>query len=440
MVDKVVAEELFREVMKRHFTPSRSISSTEYLRGREPQLRQIDRAFNSEGKHIFVHGDRGVGKTSLGRTAAFVHGSPEGSPPTIECEKGAGPYQLLRDIATACVPPRHLVDAPVQKKSLKAGLSFLGGGVAEEIKRGVIPQITSVNEGLAIVGYLANLNQRAPVIVIDEFDVIEDEKTRHTFASFLKHVSDQEIGVRFIVCGIGDSLDEMIGSHLSTGRYLKPVPLERISHDARWQIIASAADELNISVDANSMIRMGQISDGFPYYVHLMGEKLFWAMHDDPSGGSISTPAHFDIALREASVEAEPSLKVAYEKATQKYNNDYQQVLWAVADDSNLRRQMKDIYGSYTRIMSQYYCEREPLDLTKFYQRMNALRTERHGSILRTPNAGWYEFRENRLRGYVRLMAEREGIQLESEHHLGEKRFNPLLEYQRFNAANSVRG
>jgi Cdc6-like AAA superfamily ATPase len=440
MVDKVVVEEVFRDVMKRHFTPSRSISSTEYLRGREAQLRQIDRAFNSEGKHIFVHGDRGVGKTSLGRTAAFVHGSADGDLPTIVCEKSTGPYQLLRDIALSCVPPRHLVEAPVHKKSFKGGVPFLGGDVVEEIKRGQIPQITSMNEGLAIVGYLATLNQRTPVIVIDEFDVIQDETTRHTFASFLKHISDQEIGVRFIVCGIGDSLDEMIGSHLSTGRYLKPIPLERISHDARWQIIASAANELNIGVDDNSMIRIGQISDGFPYYVHLMGEKLFWAMHDDPNGASVSTPAHFETALREASVEAEPSLKVAYEKATQKYANDYQQVLWAVADDSNLRRQMKDIYSSYSRIMSQYYCEREALDLTKFYNRMNALRGERHGSILRTPNAGWYEFRENRLRGYVRLIAEREGIQLEPEHHLGEKRTNRLLEYQRFNAANSVRG
>src|SRR4051812_42596526 len=123
----MVEEEAFREVMKRHFTPSRSISSTQYLRGREAQLLQIDRAFNSEGKHIFVHGDRGIGKTSLGRTAAFVHGSAEGEPPMIECEKSTGPYQLLRDIALSCLPRSHLVDAVVQKKTLKAGLPFLGG-------------------------------------------------------------------------------------------------------------------------------------------------------------------------------------------------------------------------------------------------------------------------------------------------------------------------
>jgi hypothetical protein len=87
----------------------------------------------------------------------------------------------------------------------------------------------------------------------------------------------------------------------------------------------------------------------------------------------------FETALREASIEAEPSLKAGYEKATQKYNNDYQQVLWAVADDSSLRRQVKEIYDSYKRIMGRHYSGKEVMDLTKFYNRMNALRTDRHG-------------------------------------------------------------
>ena len=74
-----------------------------------------------------------------------------------------------------------------------------------------------------------------------------------------------------------------------------------------------------------------------------------------------------------------PSLKAGYEKATQKYNNDYQEVLWAVADDSSLRRQVKEIYDSYKRIMGRHYRGKEVMDLTKFYNRMNALRTDRHG-------------------------------------------------------------
>jgi uncharacterized protein len=268
------------------------------------------------------------------------------------------------------------------------------------VKRGQIPEFKSVNDALSVIGYLASINSKRPVIVIDEFDVIVDDVTRHTFASFIKHVSDQEVGIRFIICGIGDSLDEMIGAHQSTGRYLMPIPLERLPHDARWEIISSAGAELGVIVDENSLIRTGQISDGFPYYVHLIGEKLFWALHDDEDQVEESTPEHFEVALREASTEAEPSLKVAYERATQKYTNDYQQVLWAVADDSSMRRQVKDIYDSYKRLMDRHYKEKPIVDLQKFYNRMNALKTERHGAIIRTTGAGWFEFRENRLRGY----------------------------------------
>ena len=420
----MVSEKDFRDVLRRHFTPARPISSSEYLRGREAKLRQIDRAFNSEGKHIFIFGDRGVGKTSLARTAALIHSSADGSPPTIECEKDIIAFQLLRDIAMRCLPPQDLIIAKTTRRSLKAGIPYLSGEVAQEINKGVIPEINSVNDALAIVSYVAQLNQKRPIIIVDEFDAIQDEETRRTFAAFMKHISDQEVPLRFIVCGIGDLLDEMIGSHLSTGRYLMPIELDRLPYDARFEIIQSAAAELKTKVDRETIVRIAHISDGFPYYVHLLGEKLFWAMWDDDKTIEASTPQHFETALREASMEAEPSLKRTYERATQKYHDDYQQVLWAMADASKLRRQMKDVYESYKRIMSyRKYRESVPLDLQKFYQRMNALRNIRHGSILRTTGAGWYEFRENRLRGYVRLVAEREGVQLESEHYLAGKKF-----------------
>jgi hypothetical protein len=424
-----ISEEKFREILRRHLTPGRAISSQEYLRGRETKLRQIDRAFNSDGKHIFIHGDRGVGKTSLGRTAAFIHASADGDPAMIECEKANGAYQLLRDIALRCVPPCDVLGAKTSKRTFKAGIPLLGGDIEEEVKRGHVPEMRSINEALAIIAYVASLNRKQPVVVIDEFDIIEDVDTRHTLASFLKHVSDQELGIRFIICGIGDSLDEMIGAHQSSGRYLMPIPLERLPHDARWEIISTAAEELKVYVDENSIIRIGQVSDGFPYYVHLIGEKLFWSIYDDPQIVRNSEPKHFEKALLDASEEAEPSLKRAYELATQKYTNEYDKVLWAVADNSSLRRQIKDIYDSYKQLMGRHFKDKEVMEQSKFYNRMSSLRTERHGEILRTTSAGWYEFRENRLRGYVRLAAERENVELEPEHYLASRARSSLQLY-----------
>lgn len=58
---------------------------------------------------------------------------------------------------------------------------------------------------------------------------------------------------------------------------------------------------------------------------------------------------------------------------------------------------------------------RQPMTKGQFYNRMNSLKTERHGNILTAKGAGWYEFTENIVRGYVSLKAESEGVQLGRE-------------------------
>ena len=413
-----LSEVEFKKALRLHLTPARPISSIEYLRGRQAKLTTIERAFNSAGKHVFIHGDRGVGKTSLARTAAIQHNSSGRSVTDVLCEPGTQPYALLRDIIVRVMPPAGLQDG--MTATIKAGFPFLSAEVVKKFRAGGVPEVHSMNDALTFAALVGSTYRDEPAVIVDEIDVIGSHDTRKAFASFVKHISDQEIPLRLIMCGIGDSLDEMIGSHQSAGRYFMPIQLERLPHDARWEIIDYAAQAIGVRVDKETLIRIGQISDGYPYFVHLLGEKLFWAMYDDTDNVSISTPLHFETALREASAEAAPSLKRGYEKATQKYTTgEYDHALWAVADSSALRRQVKDIYASYERIVG--LLKLKPLELKTFYSRMNSLKTERHGGIIRTTGAGWFEFRENQVRGYVRLIAEQAGVQLEPEHHFGKK-------------------
>ena len=413
------SEEAFREILKQYFTPARAISSPEFLRGRQVLLNKIDRAFNSEGKHVMIFGDRGVGKTSLARTAAFLQHTGQGDPPTVLCEPTTTALGLLRDIAVKSLPAKHILESRTVREHKRLGVSALGYEAQSEIKSGQIPILSSVNEAISVLQYISELNEKTPVILIDELDLIEDDKTRKTFAGFLHNVSDQEIQVKFIVCGIGESLESLLAHHPSVGRHLAPIQLEGLPHDARWEIIQIPAEKLKIEIDRETLVRIGQISDCFPYYVHLIGEALFWAMFDDEKYYFISDSTHFDRGLRTAMEEAEPTLKAAYEKATEKYKDDYKEVLWAFVDDPHLRRQLTDIYDtSYKRIMEDR-SGRELLSKSSFTNRLNSLKTERHGNFLRGTGAGWYEFRENRMRGYVRLVAQREGISLEPEHFLG---------------------
>ena len=235
--------------------------------------------------------------------------------------------------------------------------------------------------------------KKTPVILIDELDLIEDDKTRKTFAGFLHNVSDQEIQVKFIVCEIG-----IAKIAFSAPSFCWPPscshPTRAPAHDARWEIIQIPAEKLKIEIDRETLVRIGQISDGFPYYVHLIGEALFWAMFDDEKYYFISNSTHFDRGLRTAMEEAEPTLKAdGLEKATEKYKDDYKEVLWAFVDDPHLRRQLTDIYDtSYKRIMEDR-SGRELLNKSSFTNRLNSLKTERHGNFLRGTGAGWYELR-----------------------------------------------
>jgi len=80
---------------------------------------------------------------------------------------------------------------------------------------------------------------------------------------------------------------------------MTPIELERLSHDARWEIIEAARD-LDVSVDREYLIRIGQISDGFPYYVHLISEKMFWEVFDDAEILSECRSVHFHRGVAEA--------------------------------------------------------------------------------------------------------------------------------------------
>ena len=253
-------------------------------------------------------------------------------------------------------------------------------------------------------------------MIVDEFDQLTNAVERKHFADLIKQVSDRDVGIRFIMTGIGRSLDDLIGSHLSTGRYLSSVELERLSHDARWEILRHAADALGIRISDEYVIRVGQISDGYPYYVHLAGEMIFWSAFRDVRDLEQIEYQHFGEGLRDASQEAEATLRSAYDKATQKYTGDYEEALWALADKPHLRRQIRAVYEeSYLRIAEDHNPQKQPLDIRKFYDRMNNLKTERHGHIIETTSAGWYQFRENVVRGYVRLRAEHAGVQLDRD-------------------------
>jgi uncharacterized protein len=220
------------------------------------------------------------------------------------------------------------------------------------------------------------------------------------------------------MCGIGKTLDEIIGSHLSASRPITGFELPLISFDARWKIITNAADKLGMVVPKEFLVRISQISDGFPYYVHLIAENLFWQIFDHSEKDNEATSKDFHNAIGRAIERAEAPLREAYNFAIQKTTNssDYEEALWATAHLTHFERQLKDIYErSYLPVM-EYRKPRKPIQIDKFRTRLYSLCSATHGNILVRKRNSWYAFNENVTRGYVRLVAERNGVPLGSDH------------------------
>lgn len=393
------------------FSPARAIRSVEFLKGREKNLKEISRAFTSPGRHAFIYGDRGVGKTSLALTSAQLHQSADAEPICISCDSEADLFSVIKDIAAQALAAKSF---RFERVTTTAGFDFkfISGSKQTEISQGKVPHLDTINECVDVIRMLPHFHSSKPVIVIDEFDRIKNKKKRRQFAEFLKKVSDAYCDTKFIICGIATSLDKLIDEHLSVARNLASIKLKRLSHDGRWHIINDAADKVGILFPRDMTIRIGQISDGFPHYVHLVGEKILWSVFDDTQLISNVSKRHFEAGVSEAVKEAEALPRIAYERATEKYKDDYKEVLWALADGPHLRRQTSEIFQkSYLPIMGRRD-DRKILDRSKFSNRLNRLKTEAHGKIIVSSGAGWFEYSDNIVRGYVRLKAQQENIEI----------------------------
>jgi len=401
-------EEKFALGLAAMFTPAQPISTQTHLYGRDRNLADIKNALRSPGKHVFIYGDRGVGKTSLAKTAARLN-AMQNDPVFVSCDSRVDFFGIIASIVRNIFNNSRIFR---QDCELEISLGFMKYKKGMQIKEFSLKSINDVMDALV---FLTRDNSEDTIVIIDEFDVLSSIEDKKYFADLIKQISDRAAKIRVIICGIGTSLEELIGVHLSTERYLSAISLRPISHDAMWRIIEAAAAHFRIAVDKEILYRISQISDGYPYYTHLMGEKIFQEVYEDVRTASEVSREHYRRGIRRAIEESQTSLKSAYEKATQKYSNvshEYEEVLWSVADGDPTPRPSAAIFEkSYLKIMDQL-SEKPPLARERFNARLNALKKQSHGTIVLGNRQGWYRFRENMVRGYVRLRAEDNGVQI----------------------------
>jgi|GEM_PF-3363166 len=243
-------------------------------------------------------------------------------------------------------------------------------------------------------------------------------------------------------CGVSESFDDLLAGHESADRYVEAVRLERLYLDDAMKILEDGATGLRVPVNDDHRLRAAQISDGFPHFVHLLGNSIFWEWYADPQTSKHIEPRHFEAGILRAVASTEKKLENLYHLATRKYTGGWDYLLWAAADHHQLVESSSNIFHSYCRIVkeaarlrelhperglpeivSENETRQDPFDRSRFNNKMYSLKIERHGRVLLANRSGWYKFRVPMLRGYCRLLAQRYGISLGTEYGVVSKAY-----------------
>jgi hypothetical protein len=417
-------EKAFGEKLSQVLSPSRASDTAAHLKGRTAALRETSQAFTAQGRQVFVHGFRGVGKSSVALTAARTM-SPDHEPVLVFCSPTSTFHGLVRDMCAKALSADPLV---VEQRtdtqwggSLKvAGIGGEGRRTDSQLSRGV-PEPRNVNEAAELV---RETLKRAPdrVFILDEFDLLKDPAAHHLFGEWVKLLADDRVNAKIIFCGVAEDLDQIFQAHQSTFRIFHPLKLDTLKYQPCLDIIADAEVALGIEVEHNSKMRIVQISDGFPYFVHLITEKLLWQWHNDPNrSGPRTTPQHYEAALKDACAAAEPELRLSYDMVVKKYRTDGDIVLWALADGNELSKNLDTIHKDFEAVYDRIPPRLKPddcLDRRKLNHRLVNMKRDAYRNIIMSNGRGWYEFREKRMRGYARLRAAAKEIDLRADHPL----------------------
>lgn len=409
-------EDEFGAALDLQLSASQPIRSVEHLKGRDRELDGIRKSLYAAGRHVFIYGDRGVGKSSLGQTAAVQYQGSGDSPVFVS---GSPDDTFNTVIANVIVQALHRSRTQTKKSSISAGLQFAGltlGGDVETSSVDIATTIRSIGDAVAVLEQVAQTRDGNMAVVIDEFDAIQSPAERNKFAALLKQMGDRSVTMKFIFTGIGKSLDDLLGAHQSAYRQLETVELPRLPWEARRAIVQSAADAFNLELDDNVNWRIAMISDGYPYYIHLITEKILWAAFATHEQVTKIGPALLMRGLTDATVSTSAELRRPYEKAVT-HHPDLEDLVWATADRDDLIRAGNDIYESYQAIIGKRGDGRETVERSRVTAQLRRLREPSHGALLLAEEGrkGWYSYREKMLRGYVRMQAQLNGVELAGE-------------------------
>lgn len=376
-------------LLNKVFSPSSPIKKSDFFSGRITQIDKICDVINEDGQHAIVYGERGVGKTSF---ANIISESLTNIYPIkITCNKNDTFHTLWKQAFNQ-----------IQFSKTIAGLGFKPEIKKELVNFGNTLDINSDYFNNDIINCINSIPNKF-LFIFDEFDNIEDLKTKSNFADLIKAFSDNNINTTIVIVGIADDISDLIGSHPSLERCLKQIKMPRMSDKESEEIILKGLSKLELTISDNIKNKIIEFSSGFPHYIHLLckyGAKELIENEKKDFGD-----AYLTIAIRKGIENTNENLKSSFRIAT--INNStsekWMYILYACAlcslDKYNCfeRSKIVELYNVITR---------KKVNGNALSYNLKQLCTSERGDILQKVGKGLhsrYRFTNPMMRAYIKL-------------------------------------
>ncbi len=279
------------------FTPTRPKVGEQRLAGRSGELRKILSALLEERAHVVLYSERGRGKTSLSNSVIAGLRQHEVAVARYTCDAASSYEDIIRGLLRD-LPASMLLVPPVTPGS---------PGCSSALPEGAV-------QPFDVVSIPARVTCPFLVCVVDEFDRLRNAVVRTQFADTIKQMSDRAVPMLFMLVGVSDSLDQMLGEHQSIQRNLVALPLPLLTDEQVGELVTSGATEAGLEFAPGLAADIASLSRGMPYMAQLLALRVAQATAYRMS--TRATEADLHSAAARLVDEVEPRVATLYKVLT----------------------------------------------------------------------------------------------------------------------------
>lgn len=385
-------KQVLMDILNEVFSPISPIKRKDFFFGRRNQLEHVVDAINETGQHAILYGERGVGKTSL---ANIMYDS----------------YTNLYPVKVTCNREDEFITLWNRAfNELKSAKTTSGKEFSEIEIKNINKVKDQLNNGQTVTPALVEtlmrqLNGSKFLYIFDEFDNIRTKKIRSSFADLIKSLSDNIENTTIVLVGIGNDVEELVGSHRSLERCLKQIKMPRMSDDEAGDIIDNGLEKLNIKISKLVKKDIIEFSSGFPHYIHLLCK--YGAKEIIENGKKEFNSAYLQIAIKNGIENTSGHLRSSYQKAIVGSNNNpkWENIVNSCANgevDSFNCFSTRDVLNEYNELTGKLAHNKN------ITYNLNKLCNRERGEILLKLGKGVntrYRFINPMMRAYVKLKA-----------------------------------